>query len=214
LVVGGSGVAGCGIIGAVPKNAGHSESVNLSLTTVPVVRSVTVSVAPGSASFANCGGKTSRDTRSTFGKLGFPNGRCSVGLRNAGVYPITITNTGIASEIFVNGTSAIPTNGGDQWSICNTGGGGPSCTRGDGQLPGTDQYLIENFSPNGEQRAGISATPACDPEFDRFQRCWAGEGGHQSEGIDLIGPWSSTNMYATKWIITVTWTPVPGPGHG
>jgi len=210
LVVGGSGVAGCGIIGAAPKNAGHSESVNLSLTTVPIVRSVTVSVAPGSASFSNCGGKTSKDTRSRFDKLGFPNGHCFVGL-NPGYYPITITNTGIASAIYVNGASAIPSSGGDQWNLCNRGGGGGhSCTHDDGQLPGTDQYLVENFSRNGEQATGISTRPACDIEFDGSGRCWAGEGGHQSEGVELIGPSFSTNMYDTKWIITITWMPVAG----
>jgi hypothetical protein len=212
LVVGVSGVAGCGIIGAVPKNAGQAASVNLSLTTVPIVRSITVSVSPGSARFGNChGGTTKRDTQSTLDKLGFPNGHCFVGL-NPGFYPITITNTGIASQIDVNGTSAVPANGGDRWSLCNRDGGGTSCTHDDGQLPGPDQYLVENFSPNGGQNPGISTMPACDTEFDGSGRCWAGEGVSQSEGMELIGPSSSTNMYNTRWTITITWTPVPGHG--
>lgn len=211
LIVAGSGVAGCGITGAAPQNAGQAASVNLSLTTVPTIRSVTVS--PASATFGNCtGGLASRNTQSTAGKLGFPNGHCFVGLMNVGFYPITITNTGIASAIYVNGSSANPSDGGDQWILCNRNGdGSPTCKRADGRLPGTDQYMVENFSAAGEQTAGISGTPACDPEFDTSGRCWAVQGASQSEGIELVGPSFSTDT-STKWTLTITWTPVPSHG--
>jgi hypothetical protein len=211
LVLVGSGVAGCGISGAAPPNSGQAASVNLSLTTVPTIRSVTVS--PASASFGNCtGGLASSNTQSTIGKLGFPNGQCLVGLLSPGFYPITITNTGIASAIYVNGSSANPADGGDQWNLCNRDGhGGPRCTRHDGQLPGTDQYMVENFSALGVRTSGISATPACDREFYASGQCWAVEGASQSEGIELIGPAVSTDT-STKWILTITWTPVPTHG--
>ena len=113
------GLAACGIT-AAPQGAGTSGSIGLSLTTVPTVRSVTVS--PATASFGECGGgKASRDTKSTAGKLGFPDGECSVGLMSPGIYPITITNTGIASYVYVSGTSASPADDGNQWALCNIG---------------------------------------------------------------------------------------------
>ena len=211
LVLVGSGLAGCGIRGVAPQNAGQAASVNLSLTTVPTIRSVTVS--PASATFGNCtGGLATRNTQSTAGKLGFPNGQCLVGLLSPGFFPITITNTGIASAIYVNGTSAIPSDSGDQWNLCiRRGDGAPKCTRDDGRMPGSDQYLVENFSAVGAQTAGISQTPACDREFDASGQCWAVQGASQSEGIELIGPSFSTDT-STKWTLTITWTPVPSHG--
>jgi len=207
-------VVGCGIGRAEPQNAGKAASVNLSLTTVPTIRSVTVS--PASASFGNCtGGLASRNTQSTAGKLGFPNGQCFVGLVNPGsgfFYPITITNTGIASAIYVNGSSANPSDGGNQWNLCNRhGDGGLACTHDDGRMPGIDQYMVENLSPAGQQKAGISVTPECDAVFDASGRCWAVQGASQNEGIELIGPSFSTDT-STKWTMTITWTPVPSHG--
>jgi hypothetical protein len=211
VVLAAFGIAGCGIYGKTPANAGQAAGVNLSLTTVPTIRSVTVS--PASATFGNCtGGLASRNTQSTVGKLGFPNGQCLVGLLSPGFYPITITNTGIASAIYVNGTSATPSDGGDQWSLCTrSGDGAPRCSREDGRMPGTDQYLIENFSAVGVQASGISETPSCDREFYASGRCWAVQGASQSEGIELIGPSFSTDT-STKWTLTITWTPVPSHG--
>lgn len=209
LLLTGLGAVGCGLTAA--PNAGQSASVNLSLTTVPTIRSVTVS--PANASFGNCiGGMASSDTQSTPGKLGFPNGRCFVGLVTPGFYPITITNTGIASDILVNGSSASPSDGGNEWALCTRHvGGGPICTQDFGRMPGTDQYMIENFSSVGQQMAGISATPACDVEFDASGRCWAVQGASVGEGIELIGPSVSTDT-STKWTVTITWTPVPSQG--
>lgn len=214
VMVIGAGVAGCGSSGAPLQNAGKAASVNLSLTTVPTIRSVTVS--PAGAGFGNCtGGLATRNTQSTAGKLGFPNGQCFVGLVNAGsglFYPITITNTGIASDIYVNGSNATPSDGGNQWSLCNrNGNGAPTCKKNDGSLPGTDQYLVENFSPAGQQKSGISGTPECDSVFDASGRCLAVQGASQNEGIELIGP-SFTTDTSTKWTMTITWTPVPSQG--
>ncbi len=214
VAVVGGGVAGCGTTSAALQNAGKAATVNLSLTTVPTIRSVTVS--PASASFGNCtGGLASRNTQSTAGRLGFPNGQCFVGLVNAGsgfFYPITITNTGIASAIYVNGSNASPSDGGNQWNLCNRdGNGAPGCKKDDGKLPGTDQYLVENFSPAGEQMGGISGTPQCDSVFDASGRCLAFQGASQSEGIELVGP-SFTTDTSTKWTMTITWTPVPSQG--
>ncbi|HTA08497.1 MAG TPA: hypothetical protein VK836_08310 [Streptosporangiaceae bacterium] len=209
-VVVGIAVVSCGISGAAPQGAGHAASVSLSLTTVPTIRSVTVS--PAKAAFGTCsGGLASRNTLSTAGKLGFPNGRCFVGLASPGIYPITITNTGIASDIYVNGTSANPADNGDQWVLCGQGHDGTvACTGRDGR-PGTDQYRVETFSPAGERAAGLGTTPRCDNEFDAAHGCWAVEGASQSEGIELVGPSVSSDT-STKWTMTITWTPVPSQG--
>jgi hypothetical protein len=203
-------LAACGTT-AAPQNAGKAASISLSLTTVPTIRSVTVS--PAKASFADCiGGLASRNTRSTAAQLGFPNGRCFVGLANPGIYPITITNTGIASEIYVNGSSANPGDGGTEWALCNRGDHiAVACSGIDNRLPGTDQYLVENFSPAGTQTGGLTGTPTCDTEFDASGHCWAVQGSSQSEGIELIGPYFSTDN-SEKWTMTITWTPVPSQG--
>jgi hypothetical protein len=209
LVLAGFGVAGCGTNIAALQNAGKAASVNLSVNTVPTVRSVTVS--PGNASFGNCtGGQTSADTHSTAGKLGFPNGECFVGLLNPNFYPIAITNTGIASDIYVSGSNAVPSDGGNQWSLCNPEGHfGSGCTRDHGKLPGIDQYLVEAFSPVVQQPVGISGTPSCDHAWNSSGGCWAVQGASQSEGIELIGPYFSSDT-STKWTMTITWVPVPG----
>jgi hypothetical protein len=210
LAIGGAAImstalVACGIKTAALEHAGKAASINLSLTTVPTIRSVTVS--PASASFATCsGGMASQNTRSTTSKLGFPNGRCVVGLVNPGIYPITITNTGIASAIYVSGSSASPADGGTEWALCNRGFNPFVDCRGHDGLPGSDQYFVENFSPLGDRHSGLSDTPTCDIEFG--PRCWAVQGASQTEGLELIGPSGSSDS-STKWSLTITWIPVP-----
>jgi hypothetical protein len=200
-------VAGCGTVTAPQQAAGQSGSISLSLTTVPTIRSVTIS--PGQASFTHCtGGDGGASTRSTSGRLGFPNGRCWVGSRGSGSYPITVTNTGIGSDIDISGSSAAPADGGDTWSLCARGNAAVAC-RGKENKPGPDQYQVLNFSAWGTARRGISGTPRCDQVFGPGESCWAVEGMVVTEGLELIGPqWSSDT--STKWSVTITWTPVPG----
>jgi hypothetical protein len=208
LAVGLMGVAGCAY-DSPPAAAGQSASVNLSLTTVPTVRSVTVTVLPGQARFGACtGGKALANTQSTPTKLGFPNGRCWVG--SLGVaYPITIRNTGIASYVDVNGSDAVPSDDMTDWSLCNVGDSpAVTCTGRNNNLPGTDQYLVQNFGPYGENGSGLTDSPLCDHEFDQNGRCWAMQGASQTEGIELTGPYQSSDN-STKWTVTITWTPVP-----
>jgi hypothetical protein len=209
LAAGVFGLGGCGY-SSPPADAGHSASVNLSLTTVPTVRSVTVSVSQDQARFRNCSGaKGGRfDTPSTASQLGFPNGRCWVGLLGLS-YPITIKNIGIASNIDVSGASAVPSDDMTEWSLCNIGNNpAVTCTGLNNNLPGMDQYLVQNFGPYGENSAGLTDNPRCDQEFDSNGRCWALQGGHEIEGIELTGPSRSTDT-STKWTVTITWTPVP-----
>ncbi len=205
-------LAGCGRT-AVPPGAGQAASVNLTLNSVPIVRSVTISATQ--RTFSNCRyGDASQNTGSKPAQLGYPNGVCWLGVMNPfGNFPIKITNTGIASDIDVNGANAIPVNPGgsdNQWSLCNTGDDpAENCTGPHGK-PGRDQYLVENFGPSGRINvAGLTDNPACDREFAAAGQCRAMQGASQTEGVELTGPVFSTDT-STKWTVTITWTPVPG----
>jgi hypothetical protein len=207
------GLAGCGISSEEGPSAGRSASINLSLNTVPTIRSVTVS--PGKATFGSCsGGLAARNTKSTSTRLGFPYGKCWVGrwtgpLNGDGLFPVTVTNTGIAAYIDVNGASAVPSDDGSEWSLCNRGSNPAVTCGGRGHnWPGTDQYLVQNFGPNRENPNGLTDTPTCDREFGLDGRCWALEGASQNEGMELTGPYQSTDS-STSWTVTITWTPVP-----
>jgi hypothetical protein len=204
-------IAGCGRFTPQPA-AGQAASINLSLKTVPTVRSVTVSSAQGS--FDNCQyGDPSQNTGSKPDQLGYPNGVCWLGLLNPfGVFPIKITNTGIASYLEVNGASATPSDNGNSWSLCNAGRRAAVRCNGTGGKPGTDQYLVANFGPSGRINAtGLTDTPVCDRVFGASGNCWAVQGTYQTEGVRLTGPSTSTDT-STKWTVTIPWTPVPGLG--
>jgi hypothetical protein len=203
-------LAGCGAT-PTPPGTGESASLNLSLTTVPTIRSVTVTTTD--KQFGNCiHGSAADNTASRAGQLGFPNGKCYLGKPGpGGRYPITITNTGIASDIFVSASSADPADGGTGWSLCNRGTKPVVLCTGDSDhlRPGIDQYLLQNFSL--DQRAdygGLSGDPTCDYVFDVSRGCVAPEGAFQTEGLELTGPESSSDT-STKWTITITWMPVP-----
>jgi hypothetical protein len=203
-------LAGCGSSTAPPSGAGKAASINLSLNTVPVIRSVTVSPVKGT--FSNCsGGNAGANTASTSARLGYPNGRCWYGKPEPrGSFPITITNTGIASQIDVYGSSANPADDGDQWSLCNVGSSpAVTCTGASKREPGSDQYLVVNFSPDDNPNAdGVTGNPLCDHQFGESGSCRAIQGSFQTEGLELIGP-SSTTDNSTSWTVTVTWMPVP-----
>jgi hypothetical protein len=209
LLLLGLSVAGCGFNETPAQPNGKPDSVNLSLRTVPTVRSIIVS--PGKASFGDChGGKPNLNTVSGVNRLGFPNATCWVGeISPIGVYPIKITNTGIASFVFVNGSTASPSDGGNQWTLCNLGPHPIATCKGYAKrLPGIDQYVVQNFGPGQVDRAGLSGTPQCDIAFGRG-RCWAGLGATQSEGFKLTGPYKATDEVSTSYTMTITWTPVP-----
>jgi hypothetical protein len=206
-------IAGCGTSGSVPPGAGQAASVNLTLNTVPIVRSVTISTSQ--RTFSNCQyGDPRRNTGSQQGLLGYPNGVCWLGLTNPfGNFPIKITNTGIASFMLVNGANAVPAEPGgsdNPWSLCNVGNDPAVDCKGRHGKPGADQYLLQNFGPSGRINAsGLTTTPACDHEFDPSGRCWAVQGTDRTEGVELMGPSMSTDT-STKWTVTITWIPVPG----
>ena len=196
---------------AVQPAAGDGASLSMSLHTVPTVRSVTVN--PKKAEFGNCtGGNTDANTVSENKALGFPNGTCWVGEPGVtGVLPVTVTNTGIAANIKVNGADAVPGDGGTSWQLCNTGRNpAVACTANHGKSPGLNQYLLRNFGLGraGLSSAGLTNSPTCDVAFGSTSDCLAKSGLAMSEGIELVGPSSSADI-STHWHITITWTPVP-----
>lgn len=196
---------------AVKPAAGDGANLSMSLHTVPTVRSVTVT--PKKARFGNCsGGNTDANTLSQNKALGFPNGTCWVGKPGeTGVLPVTVTNTGIAANIKVNGSDAIPGDGGTSWVLCNTGqNAAVPCTSNHGKSPGLNQYLLRNFGLGrvGLLSPGLTNSPTCDVAFGSASDCLAESGLAKSEGIELVGPSASADI-STHWHITITWTPVP-----
>jgi hypothetical protein len=205
-----AGLAACstGSTTSTPAGTpGKGQSIAISLKVVPTVVSVTVS--PSSAAFGGCtGGNGSVNTASTPGALGFPNGRCWLGTPgDHGSFPVTITNTGVAADIFVNGAPAAPSDGGTQWGLCNLGANpAAACTGPGGKMPGANQYLVQNFAGANENTDGLTDTMSCDTEF-AAGTCSALQGDSQQEGLELTGP-SSTADQSTRWTVTITWTAV------
>lgn len=191
--------------------AGDGANLAMSLHTVPTVRSVTVT--PKKAQFGNCtGGNTAANTLSQHKALGFPNGTCWVGEPGVtGVLPVTVTNTGIAANIKVNGSDAVPVDGGTPWRLCSTSQNADNpCTGNHGKSPGLNQYLLRNFGlgRTGLSSVGLTTSPTCDVAFGSASKCVANSGLAMSEGIELVGPSASADI-STHWHITITWTPVP-----
>jgi hypothetical protein len=204
-----AGLAACSSAahGTPAGTPGKGQSIAISLKVVPTIVSVTVS--PSSAAFGACsGGNASVNTASTSAALGFPNGHCSLGTPGAhGSFPITITNTGVAANVYVSGGNAVPSDGGTQWGLCNFGTNPAAACSGDGgKLPGANQYVVQNFTSGSINASGLTGSLTCDTQFAAGQ-CSAVQGDAQSEGILLTGPASSSDQ-STSWTVTITWTAV------
>jgi hypothetical protein len=204
-------LAGCGFAAKSPSlPSGKPANLNLSLKTVPTVRSITIS--PDKATFGDCtGGNLSNNTASEGSRLGYPNGTCWVGESSpVKYYPIKITNSGIGSFMEVNGSNVSPSDGGNEWSLCNVGKHpAVTCDGYKNSVPGVDQYILRNFSTDGSNSTGLTGTAACDHAFGPHGKCWAAPGVSQREGFKLIGPSAPTDYSSTSWTMTITWTPVP-----
>jgi hypothetical protein len=197
-------------LGNSPRTS-PSGGAKISVNVVPPpVLSVTMS--PTSASCGNySGGQSPRASTAT--ALGFPNATCSVGVPGgAGSFPFKITNGTASSQIGIEASSAVPSDGGTQWALCGTGTAA-SCTgpaSQSGKLPGANQYMAENFAAQKPLNQ-LTRTPVCDPDFDvgTIAGCSASPQQSQTEGIEVIGP-SSSNDGSQSWTITITWIAVSG----
>ncbi|HEX5189726.1 MAG TPA: hypothetical protein VFW16_09305 [Streptosporangiaceae bacterium] len=220
ILVGLVAVAVVAVVGfrSVPQGPAGSSSTIATLRVVPTLRTVTVS--PGTTTFARChGGK--RPLRSTRTALGYPNGRCSIGSRKQKVFPIKITN-GKQAKILVRTSFAVPSDGGTEWRPCNLGPHPVFACRGSSGLPGRDQFVMENFSLSAQNPVGLTAqsfrklstlTSGCDAEFGPSGDCLASTGQSEREGILLIGP-SSSRDNSTTWTVTITWIAMPAGSGG
>jgi hypothetical protein len=162
----------------------------------PPVYSLTVS--PSKFTFAKCGGGSSTPTQ-----LGFPYGYCSYGSEGATSVTggITITNTGTAGHIDVNGSNAIPSDGGAPWTLES------------GNWSGPDEYALNTFGEGGGGASSLvlSTAPMCDTNFNLNTSpngCSAASGAAQEEEVLLYGPQSSTDT-SSKFTSTITWTAGP-----
>jgi hypothetical protein len=190
--------------GQDPTAFGSSGSVTAHLKVVPTIRSVTVS--PGSVDFHNCT-QGAGDTASSGDQMGYPNGIFLVGNTGSnGQFPVTVTYTGLAGNVWVSASGAAPANGGGGWSLCIPTGK-PACTGGQNQ-PGSNQFTIMTFAQDVAYYQMLTGDAKCDTEFAASGVCTAAPAEFQSltahEGIRLIGPTASDNS-ATAWSVNITW---------
>ncbi len=110
--------------------------------------------------------------------------------------------------MLVQSSSAIPSDGGIGWQLCNLGSHPTVRCDGPDGLPGSNQFVVENFSNAGQNNTGLTFNRHCDAEFSPAGGCLALSGQLQREGIELIGP-STPNDTSQTWSVTITWTAVP-----
>jgi hypothetical protein len=124
-----------------------------------------------------------------------------------------VTYTGIPGYVYVSGSNAVPSDNGPQWSLCNPGGNPSSSTHCHGPqgLPGSDQYMVQNFAGSAENAGILTTTATCDAVFDANGGCSATPPEFQSttqhEGLELTGP-NAWDDHSTSWTMTVTWIAV------
>lgn len=189
--------------GQDPPAFGGSGSVTAHLKVVPTIRSVTVS--PDSVNFGNCN-EGSGDTASAGDQMGYPNGICWVGNTGSnGHFPVTVTYTGLAGNVWVSASDAVSDNNGN-WSLCDPTGK-PACT-GDQNKPGDNQVTVMTFAQDVNNYHMLTSDAECDVEFQAGGFCTAAPAQFQSvtahEGIRLIGPKASADS-STSWSVNITW---------
>jgi len=151
---------------------------------------ISLTVSPGALTLGTCSGGNSTATQ-----LGFPNGQCQGG-------PATITNTGAASHISLEGTNAVPFDNGTQWKLCPAGPltlNGitlPTCA----PSPGQDQFTM---AVQGSQTQYVFPTSALDGNFGAGSGA-ATAGQSVTEAVALQGPSSSTDQ-SNSFTATITW---------
>jgi hypothetical protein len=187
---------------------GHSGSVAISLRTMQTYRTITVTPTSVKCGSYAGGGYPNRSK----GAMGFPNGTCSVGQYLKGNDPIKIRYNGFQGYVYVHAGWAEPvqsTGGGIAWRPCSNAGPKNVQCRGPGGKPGVNQYMVEDFSPQGAPTA-LTGYTACDINFRPARGCYASRGNFQHEGFMITGPtWIPPADTAKSWTVWVIWTAVP-----
>lgn len=180
------------IVAPPPAAAGQ---VTASIPVVaPVVRSVNVS--PVSVTYASC----TKADGSTAAGVTFPNGTCSTPA-------VTVTNSGVAANVHVQGADAVPTDNGTHWTLCNSTASCSGPLQGGTSRPGTDQYAEQTASATFASGTDLSASPQCDKAFNAGG-CAATAGQASIETVRLVAPQSSSDP-STSFSTTLTWIAVP-----
>jgi hypothetical protein len=204
----GGGIALALILGTAPYAfAANSGSVTATIyAQAPSTYSITV--GPSAISFC-----------SVTSPLTYPDGSCGYGhIPGSGSVTggVTITNTGAAGHIDVNGADAVPSDNvtSDNWTLCGSSCDGPT---EDGlpagaapQLPGPNQFELDTES-NTSVGFGpvVLNAPQCDTAFTgSTNACSATTGQSQDEAIGFTGPSSTTDTSST-FSTTITWTAGP-----
>jgi hypothetical protein len=134
---------------------------------------------------------------------------------------IAVTNGPVGGHIDVNGTDAVPSDGGTHWTLCSyyVDCAGPGF--GSGHLPGSDQYATGAYQTYDQFGDAVGPFLENSPECDTS---WSGLAGARVSGLGVCvpvsanqtaseylyvrGPSSSTDQSPT-FTTSVTWTAVP-----
>jgi len=210
IVVGGFLVIHVGKVASAkdPPPHGHSGSTAITLHTMQTYRTITVSPTT-----VNCGHyKRGQYPNKSKGAMGFPWGTCAVGDRVKGKDPVTITYDGMQGYVYVHAGWAMPNGNevGTPWHPCSAAGHKAVACTGQGGLPGYNQYIVRNFSPQSAAPTQINGNNVCDVNFQPTGGCYAVRGNAQREGLYLTGPSKipSTDT-AQSWTAWVIWTAEP-----
>ena len=165
LLIGGAASAAllaCGPIAAFASSTGsNTATVSVSVA----VRSLTVT--PASSTFGTCT-DGSGDAATV---LTIPGGTCQTGIPGSGVGGITITNTGVAGHIDINGAAAQPSDVTNCYSqVAGVTVVNPLCWSL-GAAAGQDVYTEQTgLVPPGEMATyqTLTATPTCDQAIHAF----------------------------------------------
>lgn len=145
--------------------------------------------------------------------LALPHGECEANNVPDGNFYFTVTNGAAASDIDVTGTSAVPSDGGADWTLCGANAtGAPACAGtgivnlpvGSAEPPGADQYIEATNHPEWVHDLALSDSPECDIAF-ALGSCEAEPGKSEAESLRIEGPESSNDTSST-FTTTITWT--------
>ncbi len=184
-----------GTVSLLAMPAANAASSGTNTSTVEVtpteVRSVTVS--PGTGTFATC---RDPDDQVTIGTLTIPGGHCFLGSPTQEEF-VTVTNGPVAGRILINGEAARPSDGGTPWAL--------------GASPAADVFTETSHNTvDGGDDQSLTTTPVCDvtysPDVDGL--CTASPNEPNDEFLRIDAPTSSTDSSST-FTVTTTWTAAP-----